>query len=228
MSAADQQGQVLGHLAAHDRLDADPLERVGERGDLGRPVQLAAVGQAPGPGEDRGDRVGRGRLALLVLAVVPGDGAVRGLGLDGLAVRGHQHAGHQAERAEALGDDVGLHVAVVVLAGPHDAAVALDDLGDHVVDQPVLVGDPGRLELGLELGLEDLGEDVLEAAVVGLQDRVLGGQVQRVLAVERVPHGGPGEVARSSRRSCTCPWRPRRRRTARPRGPAAGRRRRPG
>jgi hypothetical protein len=57
--------------------------------------------------------------------------------------------------------DVGLHVAVVVLARPDDAAVALDDLGDHVVDQPVLV-DAGGLELGLEFGLEDLGEDVLE------------------------------------------------------------------
>ena len=70
-----------------DGLDADALEGLGERGDLGRAVELAAVGQAPGPGEDRGDRVGRGRLALLVLAVVARDRAVRGLGLDGLAVR---------------------------------------------------------------------------------------------------------------------------------------------
>src|SRR3546814_5946733 len=42
------------------------------------------------------------------------------LGLDGLAVGRHQHRGHQAERAETLGDGVGLHVAVVVLAGPHE------------------------------------------------------------------------------------------------------------
>ncbi len=109
-----------------------------------------------------------------MLAEVPGHGAVRGLGLDRAAVRRHQHAGHEAERAEALGHDVGLDVAVVVLARPDDAAVAFDDLGDHVVDEPVLVGDPGRLELGLELGLEDLFEQVLEPAVVGLEDRVLG------------------------------------------------------
>ena len=168
---------------------------LGERGHLGRVVQLAAVRQAAGPGEDRGDRVGRGGLALLVLAVVPGHRAVRGLGLDDRAVRGHQHAAHQPERAESLGHDVGLDVAVVVLARPDDAALPLEHLGDHVVDQPVLVGDPGRLELGLELGLEDLGEDVLEPAVVGLEDRVLRGQVERVAAVQRVAHRRPGEVA---------------------------------
>ena len=48
----------------------------------GRAVELAAVRQAAGPGEDRGDRVGRGLLALLVLPVVPGHRAVRRLGLD--------------------------------------------------------------------------------------------------------------------------------------------------
>src|SRR5690606_40354651 len=85
-----------------DGLDDDVLEGLREADDLGGVVQLAAVLEAAGPGEDRRDRVGRGRLALLVLAVVPGDGAVRGLGLTGLAVRGQQHRGHQAERAEAL------------------------------------------------------------------------------------------------------------------------------
>jgi hypothetical protein len=73
-------------------------------GELGVAVQLGAVGEAAGPGEDRGDRVGRGFLALLVLAVVAGHGAVGGFGLDRLAVRAHQHRGHQAERAEALGN----------------------------------------------------------------------------------------------------------------------------
>jgi hypothetical protein len=50
----------------------------------------------------------------------------------------------------------------------------------------VLVGDPGLVELGLELGLEDLGEQVLEPAVVGLEDRVLGRQVDRVTPLQAV------------------------------------------
>ena len=170
----------------------DLLERLGEAGHLGRAVELAAVLEAAGPGEDRRDRVGRGRLALLVLAEVPGHGAVGGLGLDGLAVRGHQHRRHQAERAEALRDGVGLHVAVVVLAGPDVAALPLHRGGDHVVDQPVLVGQAGRVEVGLELGLEDLLEDVLEGAVVRLEDGVLGRQVDRVVALQAVRRTTPG------------------------------------
>src|SRR3546814_16089734 len=76
--------------------------------------------EAASPGEDRRDRVGRGRLALLVHSVVARDRAVRGLGFDRLAIGGHQHAGHQAERAEALRDGVRLDVAIVILAGRSD------------------------------------------------------------------------------------------------------------
>jgi hypothetical protein len=65
-----------------DRLHADLLQRVGEcHQRVGVVVELGAVLEPAGPGEDRGDGVGRGLLALLVLAVVARDGAVRGLGL---------------------------------------------------------------------------------------------------------------------------------------------------
>src|SRR5665647_3053299 len=53
-------------------------------------ARKASVGQATGPGVDRGDRVGGRRVAGLVLAVVPGHRAVRRLRLDGPTVRGHQ------------------------------------------------------------------------------------------------------------------------------------------
>src|SRR5215212_6869457 len=113
--APHQQRQVLGHLSALHGLHAHALERLGERADVGRVVHAAAVLQRARPGEDRRDRVRRRRLALLVLAEVAGDGAVRGLGLDGLAVGRHQDGGHEPQRAEALGHRVRLHVAVVVL-----------------------------------------------------------------------------------------------------------------
>src|SRR3954454_963572 len=108
--AADEQREVLRHLPVLDRLDAHPLERLGELADVGSVVHAAAVGEAARPREDRGDRVRGGRLALLVLAEVARDGSVRGLGLDRLAVGGHQHARHEAERPVPLGDRVGLHV----------------------------------------------------------------------------------------------------------------------
>ena len=66
--------------------------------------------------------------------------------------------------------------------------------GHHVVDQAVLVGDLLGGELVLELGVEDLLEQLHEAAVVLLQDGVLGGQVERIAAVQRVVHGGAREL----------------------------------
>src|SRR3546814_2530954 len=57
---------------------------------------------------------------------------------------------------------VGLHVAVIVLTGPDEAAGPFQRRRDHVVDQAMLVGQALRLELRGELLVEDLLEDVLE------------------------------------------------------------------
>ena len=192
---ADQDRQVLGHVAGLDRADRDLLEGRGKARQRVVVVELGAMREPARPGIDRGDRVGRGLLALLMLAEVARHRAVRGLGLDHLAVRRHQHRGHQAERAIALRDRVGLHVAVVVLARPHIAARPLQRGRDHVVDQPVLVEDLLLLERGLELLLVDLLEDVLEAAVIDFDDRVLGGEIDRIAAVETIVERGTREVA---------------------------------
>src|SRR3546814_14716292 len=107
-------------MALFDRLDAAALHRLGELGHVGGAVEFAAILGPAGPGEDRRDRVGRSRLALLVHPVMARDGAVRRLGLDRLAVRRHQHRGHQPEAAEALRNLIRLDVAVVILARPHE------------------------------------------------------------------------------------------------------------
>src|SRR3546814_2166354 len=68
------------------------------RSDIGRVVHLAAVLKGASPGEDRSDRVGRCRVALLMLAIVTRDRAMRRLSLDGVAVGSHQHRGqHRSE-----------------------------------------------------------------------------------------------------------------------------------
>jgi hypothetical protein len=79
-----------------------------------------------------------------------------------------------------------LHVAVVVLGSPHVTALPLERGRDHVIDQSVLVGDTRLGERCSELLVEDLLEEILEAAVVRLQNRVLGGEVDRVLAVQAI------------------------------------------
>src|ERR1700761_1723480 len=150
---ADEEREVLGHVAFLDGGDADLLERACELRQRLVVVELGAMAEATGPGEDRGDGVGRGLLALLLLAEVTGHGAVGGFRFHGLAVRGHQDGGHQAERAVALRHGVGLHVAVVVLAGPDIAARPLQRCCDHVVDQAMFVGETLGVEFLLELAL---------------------------------------------------------------------------
>src|SRR5258708_40350132 len=66
MVGADENGKIAGHIARLDRLDADLLQRLGEFHYIGRVVEGAAILEASGPGEDRGDRVGRGLLPLLM------------------------------------------------------------------------------------------------------------------------------------------------------------------
>src|SRR6185312_10553786 len=135
-----------------------------------------------------------GGLPLLVEAIVAGHRAVRGFRFHGLAVRRGEDRGHEPERAVALRDGVRLDVPVVVLARPEIAAVPLEVRGDHVVDEAVLVGEARRVEARLEFGLEDLLEEVLEAPVVDLEDRVLAREVDGVLAVERVVEAGAREA----------------------------------
>ena len=152
------------------------------------------MSESTGPRVDRCDRVRGGGLALLVLAVVTSHGAVSCLCLHNLSVWRCQNGSHETERAEALSNSVGLYVAVVVLAGPDVAALPLHGRSDHVVDEAVLVGEACGVELLFELGLEDLFEDVLEATVVGLEDRVLRREVHGVVARKTVVKACASEV----------------------------------
>ena len=82
LGAVHGDGEVLGHEAALDGLDAGRLEVEGVLVQGGVVVELGAVHEAARPGVDRGDRVGRRLLALLVLAEVARHRAVGSLGLD--------------------------------------------------------------------------------------------------------------------------------------------------
>ena len=184
--AVDRVGQVLGHdIVLVNRLNARLLKRARKLHELLVLVQAATEDQAARPGVDGGHRVGACLVALLVFAVVARHRAVRRLALDQVTLGRDELRGHHAQRAEALRDNVRLHVAVVVLARPHEAALALDRLRDHVVDQAVLVPDVEPLKLFLVRGVVQLLEDVLKLAVVRLENRVLRREVQRHLLVDR-------------------------------------------
>ena len=110
-----------------------------------------------------------------------------------VAVRRHQHAGHHGQRAGRGGDEVAHHIAVVVLAGPDDAAGGTDDLGSHIVDEGIAVMQPRLLEGGAVLLIEHLLEQQLERLVVVLGDGVLGGEPDILLHVQRVGEAAAGE-----------------------------------
>ena len=52
LARPDEDGKILGHLSRLNRLDADPLERVGKVGQRRCAVEFATVGEPAGPGED--------------------------------------------------------------------------------------------------------------------------------------------------------------------------------
>lgn len=77
----------------------------------------------------------------------------------------------------------------------HDeAALRLDHLSDHVIDETVLVPDALGVKLLLVVLLEDLLEDVLEAAIVFLEDSVLGAHVKGQTLKEGDLEAGVGEA----------------------------------
>src|SRR5947209_7364614 len=78
----DKERKILGHEPGFDGVDADLFERGGEFCEFGVVVELGAMGEATRPGKDRSDRVGRSLLALLMFAVMPRYGAVRGFRFD--------------------------------------------------------------------------------------------------------------------------------------------------
>jgi len=143
----DREGEVLRHDPIHvDDLHARPFQRAHKLLQLPVPVQVPAVQQPPRPRKDRRDRVRRRLAALLILAVVPRDGPMRRFALDGAAVWRYELRCHHPERPEALREDVGLHVSVVILRCPDKATGRFDHLCYHVVDKAVLVIDTRVLE----------------------------------------------------------------------------------
>ena len=83
----------------------------------------------------------------------------------------------------------------LTLQGHDETTLTLDHLGNHVVNETVLVPDVLGLELLLVGGLVDLLEDILEATIVPLQDGVLGAHVERETLKQGHLETGMGEAA---------------------------------
>ena len=121
-----------------------------------------------------------------------GDSAVSGLSLhDAVAV--DADGGHETERTEALSDDIGLDISIVVLAGPNETTIALNNLSNDIVDETMFVPEALGLEGLKVLLLVDLLESIDEKTVVLLENGVLGRHLEGEITVERVLEASTGE-----------------------------------
>ena len=105
-----------------------------------------------------------------------------------------QDRGHHGQGSEAGGHHVAHDIAVIVFEGPEEAALRPDHAGDRVVDQGIEILDPRLLEGILVLLVVELLEDLLEAGVIGLGDRVLGGEPEVYLLVKGIGKAGAGKA----------------------------------
>ena len=85
-------------------------------------------------------------------------------------------------------------VGALTLEGHDETTLALDHLGDHVVNETVLVPDALGVKFFLVALLENLLEEVLEAAIVLLEDGVLGAHVQRQVLHQGHLEAGVGKA----------------------------------
>lgn len=198
--AMNRERKVLGHDTIDiDNFDAGGLKGLAEMLEWQVAVELGTVKEAACPCEYRSNGVRRRLVALLILTVVTGDGAVCSLTFDDLAVRGDEFTGHHAQRAEALCEDVRLNVTIVILTRPDKPSRRFDGLSNHVVDKTVLVVDAQLFEFTLVLPIIDFLEDVLEATIVPFHDGVLGGhELCNRLGTTNVRHGDEDDAREAS------------------------------
>ena len=111
------------------------------------------------------------------------------------AVRCNEDGGHHGKRAEGRGHHIAHHVAVIVLAGPDEAALAPDHTGDRVVDQRVEIPQTQRFKLYFVGLFIFLFKNALERAVVDFCDGVLGGEPKILLRINSILEAGPRKRA---------------------------------
>jgi len=133
--------------------------------------------QAAGPCKNGGDRIGWGWSTFLPNSVVPCNSSMSSFGFHYI-VRVNANWSHETERAKALSNNVRLHVTVIVFASPNETSIALDDLGDKIVDKTVLVPESLLFELIHVVWFVNTLKSVYKKTVILLQNCILSRQAE--------------------------------------------------
>ena len=93
-----------------------------------------------------------------------------------------------------MSDLVGLHIAIIVFAGPDELARPLQRRCNHVIDQAMLVHNTKRFELFGKFGFVHFLEQVLKAAIIIFKDGVLGRQIHWPFASDAIVQRSAGKI----------------------------------
>lgn len=127
-------------------------------------------------------------------SVVSSNSAVSSLSFDG-AIGGNKNTGHETQRSVALSNDIRLDITIVVLASPDKATIRLEHIGDHIINKSMFIPKTGSLEFGFIVLLVNISKNILESAVVFLENSILSRQVQGVLSLKGKLEAGMSKKA---------------------------------
>jgi len=112
------------------------------------PTPLASIQQNKKANETKGisgglrsNRIRASLPPLLMLSIMSCNCPMRRLSLNCLPIRRHKNGCHQSQRSVSLGNNITLHVSVIVFAGPDETAAGFQSLGYHVVDEAMFIPD---------------------------------------------------------------------------------------
>ena len=99
-------------------------------------------------------------------------GSVRSLVLV-ISMRRYENRSHHRKGTECGGHHITHDITIVVFACPDKAALCFHDAGNGIIDQGVEVGNACLCKFLFVLCIEDLLEDIFEAVVILLGNRIL-------------------------------------------------------
>jgi hypothetical protein len=88
------------------------------------------------------------------------------------------------KQTSTLSKAVALHITIIILASPHVSTFRFDHIGNHIVNESMLIPEFLFFELFLVGFFVDSLEGILESAVVFFHDGIFGSQIERVLSLE--------------------------------------------
>lgn len=148
--------------------------------------------QSSSPCENTSYGVGGGFFSFLMFSVMSSNCSMGSFRFQNI-IAIDTDTGHHTKGSEALGDDVGLNIPVIVFAGPDEPSIGFYNLGNHVIDQSVIVPKSFGFKLSFVGRIINVFENVFEESIIFFKDSIFGGHIQGHVSIERKLEGRMSE-----------------------------------